>query len=66
MTNAQLFFKANFIVKGASSFFAIFQIEMFGGVTVPAMVRELKAGLPDSAVLTLIESDLSITQVNGV
>jgi len=33
---------------------------------VPAMVREFEAGLPDSAVLTLIENDLSITQVNGV
>jgi hypothetical protein len=39
---------------------------MFGGVTMPAMVRELKAGLPDSAVFAFIENDLSIAQVNAI
>jgi hypothetical protein len=39
---------------------------MFGGVTMPAMVRELKAGLLYSAVLAFIENDLSIAQVNGI
>ena len=33
---------------------------------MPAMVRELKAGLPDSAVFAFIENNFSITQVNGV